>query len=156
MIVYKAPQTFHKDINFKKIKTIFLAGSIDMGSAENWQEQITNKLQDYNIMLLNPRRDDWDSSWTQSIDNPKFHEQVSWELYGLTQSDIIAMYFADDSKSPITLLELGLHALDDKLIVYCSNKFYRKGNVDVVAKYYNFPVYDDKDKWFNAVVEKIK
>lgn len=103
---------------------------------------------------MNPRRDDWDNSWVQSIDDKNFHEQVSWELYGLITCDIIALYFADDSKSPISLLELGLHARDEKLIVYCSDKFYRKGNVDVVGKYYNFPVFDNEDAWLNAVINK--
>jgi hypothetical protein len=37
------------------------------------------------ILVLNPRREDWDSSWIQSIDNPQFREQVEWEIYALTK-----------------------------------------------------------------------
>lgn len=51
---------------------VFLAGSIEMGEAEDWQAQVVKELSDYTI--LNPRRGDWDSSWEQSINNPHFKE----------------------------------------------------------------------------------
>ncbi len=115
---------------------VFLAGSIEMGEAPDWQEHITRGLAYKNGTLLNPRRDDWDSSWEQSIDNPHFREQVEWELTGLDKSDFIFMYFAPGTKSPISLLELGLLKWQHGLVVCCPNGFWRKGNVDIVcAKY---------------------
>lgn len=45
--------------------TIFLAGSIDMGKAKNWQQEIEDKLKDEDVILFNPRRPDWDSSWEE-------------------------------------------------------------------------------------------
>ena len=55
---------------------IFLAGSIDMGTAEDWQAVVTKEIQKINISkdieIYNPRRDDWDSSWVQSKDNKQF------------------------------------------------------------------------------------
>lgn len=47
------------------------------------------------------------------------------------------MYFDPKTKSPITLLELGLFARSQKLIVYCPTGYWRKGNVDVVCERYN-------------------
>ena len=41
--------------------TIFLACSIEMGNAENWQERIIKSLNDESVIFFNPRRDDWDS-----------------------------------------------------------------------------------------------
>lgn len=116
-------------------KAVFLAGSIEMGRAENWQQKLEHGLK--NITIFNPRRDDWDSSWVQSITNKKFREQVEWELEAMEKADIIAIYFDKSTKSPITLLELGLFAHTDKLIVCCPEGFWRKGNVDIVCNKYH-------------------
>jgi hypothetical protein len=118
-------------------KSIFLAGSIEMGKAEDWQTYIGNKMADYDIVICNPRRDSWDSSWEQSIDNPKFKEQVDWEMDALEKSDCIFFHFEPGTKSPISLLELGLHAESGKCIVHCPEGFWRKGNVDIVCSRYN-------------------
>ena len=115
---------------------LFLAGSIEMGQAENWQDKIVKELKDERVVILNPRRDDWDSSWVQKIDNPQFREQVMWELEAMERADIIALYFDPNTKSPISLLELGLFANSKKLIVYCPEGFWRKGNVDIVCRKY--------------------
>lgn len=116
--------------------SVFLAGSIEMGTAEDWQAQVERALSDLDVVLLNPRRDEWDASWVQSIDNPQFREQVEWELAAQEQASIIAMYFAPATKAPITLLELGLSARNGKLVVCCPEGFWRKGNVEVVCARY--------------------
>lgn len=107
-----------------------------MGTAENWQEKVKQGLGYKNVVLLNPRRDDWDSSWVQSKENPKFREQVEWELRAQEIADCILMYFDPRTKSPISLLELGLFARSNKMIVVCPEGFWRKGNVDVVCERY--------------------
>lgn len=121
-----------------KVATIFLAGSIEMGAAENWQTKVAGLLAGTGYTLLNPRRDDWDSSWKQDINNPQFYEQVTWELQGIEDSEWVLMYFDPNTKSPITLLELGLIAgmSPEKLIVVCPEGFWRKGNVDVICDRY--------------------
>lgn len=117
---------------------VFLAGSIEMGKAEDWQSRIVKDLADYPIQFLNPRRDDWDSSWEQKKENKQFNEQVTWELDSLEDSQFIIMYFDPETKSPISLLELGIHACcnPEKLIVLCPEGFWRKGNVDIVCDRY--------------------
>ncbi len=127
-------------------KSIFLAGSIEMGKAENWQDNITKKLQYSSFTILNPRRDDWDSSWEQTKTNPQFSEQVNWELNALDLVDIIVMYFDPNTKSPISLLELGLYANTGKLIVCCPEGFWRKGNVDIVCDKYDIDQVDSIDE----------
>ncbi len=112
--------------------TIFLAGSIEMGAAEEWQAAVIAGLKGVGGTILNPRRDDWDSSWEQTKDNPQFHEQVTWELDALTQADIIALYLSPGTQSPISLLELGLFCAKT-MIVCCPEGFWRKGNVDIVC-----------------------
>ena len=125
---------------------VFLAGSIEMGVAEKWQEKVIAALSDRPIRFLNPRREDWDSSWKQDIENENFVEQVMWELESLEMAHIIIMYFDPNTKSPISLLELGLHAKEQKLIVLCPEGFWRKGNVDVVCEYYGINQVDTFDE----------
>lgn len=134
MKVIKAPELL--DISNL---SIFLAGSIEMGKAIDWQTKIINSLTNYNITILNPRRNDWDTSWEQNIENPKFYEQVKWELDALNISDLIVMYFDPKTMSPIVLLELGLYATSKKLVVCCPQGFWRKGNVDIICNVNNIP-----------------
>jgi hypothetical protein len=137
---------------------IFLAGSIEMGAARDWQTEMSWDLKEYqdDILLLNPRRQDWDSSWEQKIDNPQFNEQVTWELDMLDAADVIVFYFDPNTKSPVTLLELGLHAPTRKhKFVYCPEGYWRKGNVDIVCKRYGIPVFNDKEEWLKAIKNEI-
>lgn len=117
-------------------RKLFLAGSIEMGKAREWQKEVIAALQETDWIILNPRRDSWDSSWRQEIENEKFKEQVEWELQGQEEADVVLMHFVKDSKSPISLLELGLFARSGKMIVVCDQDFWREGNVDVVCEHY--------------------
>jgi hypothetical protein len=121
-------------------KSVFLAGSIEMGAAEDWQDVVASSVKSKEAVILNPRRKDWDSSWVQSIHNPQFRQQVEWELEAMDKARHIFMYFSPGTKSPITLLELGLHAdHQERLVVCCPDGFWRKGNVDVVCRRYGIP-----------------
>lgn len=120
-------------------RRVFLAGSIDMGEAEDWQAKIVDAVKDFKLIISNPRRKDWDPNWEQSIENRKFKEQVDWELDNLEAADKIVMVLAKGSMSPISLLEFGLFAKRDKLVVYCPNGFWRKGNIDIVCERYGIP-----------------
>ena len=145
MHLIKAPESISK--NHRTDKLIFLAGSIEMGLAEDWQTRVAKHLQNQlDYTLLNPRRDDWDSSWVQSIENPNFYQQVNWELNGLERADTIILYLSPETKSPISLLELGLFAASGKLLVCCPSGFWRKGNVDIVCERHHIPVYEKLDE----------
>ena len=135
MQVIKAPDPVISTNPLAKI--LFLAGSIEMGQASNWQDEVEKLLANTGWVILNPRRDDWDSSWIQSKDNPKFREQVEWELNGLEAAQKVLMYFDPATKSPVSLFELGLFAqAPHKMIVVCPEGFWRKGNVDIVCERY--------------------
>lgn len=81
-------------IDLKSYKSVFLAGTIDMGSGVDWQKDVA-------------------------------------ELFEK----------APGSKSPITLLELGLFAKSGKLHVVCTEGFYRYDNVRITCAKYGVPVY---------------
>lgn len=125
---------------------VFLAGSIEMGKAENWQEKLEKELGSLGeICVLNPRRDDWDTGWRQEISNKPFYEQVNWELNALESADLILFYFSSETQSPVTLLELGLFARTGKVVVCCPQGFWRKGNIDIVCEKYEIPMVQQID-----------
>lgn len=135
MIEVKAPDDYSSVTGLKKI---FLAGTIEMGKGENWQERFTAALRHIDVLLLNPRRVHWNAAWEQSIDNPDFREQVEWELKAIEEADMVYLYFLPETRSPITLLELGFLAgrNPEKTVVCCPEGFWRRGNVDIVCDRY--------------------
>lgn len=137
-------------------RSVFLAGSIEMGRAEHWQAAVEQSLVDLPVVVLNPRRDEWDASWEQSIRNPLFRGQVEWELEGLERASVVAMYFASPTQAPITLLELGLLARSGKLVVCCPAGFWRRGNVEVVCARYGVPLVADLPALVRAVRSQIQ
>jgi hypothetical protein len=138
----------------KDKKSVFLAGSIEMGKAEDWQESLITSLNDWEGVILNPRRPEWDSTWEQSMDNPHFVEQVNWELDGLEKADLIITYFAPNTQSPITLLELGLFANSKKIKVCCPKGFWRKGNIDIVCARFGIEQVNHYDD-FVEIIQKM-
>lgn len=141
--------------------SIFLAGTIEMGNSIDWQTETIKLIENHplshytNFTILNPRRTDWDSSWKQDIKNKQFKEQVSWELTSLDSVETIFMYLDPQSKSPISLLELGLYASSGKLIVCCPDGFWRKGNVDIVCERYKIKTFNSIEKVVNYYINNV-
>ena len=48
--------------------------------------------------------------------------------------------------SPISLLEFGLHARSGKMVVFCPEGFWRKGNVDIVCERYGIPQVEEMEE----------
>lgn len=138
-----------------KIK-IFLAGSIEMGIAEDWQKRVVDQFKEEDVIIFNPRRDNWNSSWVQSKDNLEFRLQVEWELNALEKSDYIILYLDPDTKSPISLIEMGLFAHSKKMFIVCPDGFWRKGNIDIVAERYHIPQFSNLEELITTVREIIK
>ena len=71
--------------------TVFLAGTIDMGSGEDWQaraDSLFAALPDGDFLLFNPRQEHWDAERPGEMDY-----QVNWELDHLEKADWIIMNF---------------------------------------------------------------
>ncbi len=148
--------TAPEDVTNIKDYSVFLAGSIEGDTAQKWQDKVIKALEGDQVTLLNPRRLNWDTSWKQEITNPQFNEQVTWELDALEQCDLIVMYFDKGTKSPISLLELGLFAKSGKLIVCCPEGFWRKGNVDIVCKRYGVQQVDRLEELIEVIKKRKK
>lgn len=151
MDVLKAPSSAPN-----KYSKIFLAGTIDMGNSEDWQTKTEERLKEFHGLILNPRRDDWDSTWVQSIKDHNFRRQVEWELDGLDNADLIIMNFLPDSQSPITLLELGVCAAKypNKLHVICPDEFWRSGNVQILCNRYRVKLWKDYDDYLDQLTSE--
>jgi hypothetical protein len=119
--------------------SVFLAGSIEMGAAVQWQKQLALLLSPLPITVNNPRRGEWDPTATQEAKNVAFRAQVEWELSALEKADVICFFFDVNTKSPVTLLELGLWAHSGKVVVCCDRRYWRAGNVHIVCERYNIP-----------------
>ena len=109
--------------------SVFLSGSV---AGNDWRAALIKKLEDENIIFLDPRSDDY-ASMKMTITDPKFHDQVTWEQDGLEKASVIVMYFNRDSDAPISLLEFGLFARSERMIVRCPQGYKHKGYVDVLC-----------------------
>ena len=151
------PETVKVESNVFDNKSVFLAGTIDNGDSLNWQDKTIIELINLgvkNINIYNPRREHWPSS-----DNKKEIEyQIKWEQTNLDKSDLIIMVLLDDSKSPISLLEMGLYAKSNKLIVFCTPNFYRWDNVRLTCEKYHIPLIQDVTPLIiaNKIISELK
>jgi nucleoside 2-deoxyribosyltransferase len=152
MIEFKAPERLYD------VKSIFLAGSIEMGKATPWQDKLVLDLSALNVVIYNPRRTDWDSSWTQDpTPGTKFNEQVTWELYHIQKSDIVVFYFDPETQSPITLMELGYCIGSYKdVVVCCPDGYFRKGNVVITCGLNNVSVLNTYEEFLDEIKNKLK
>ena len=169
IVVYHPPKISSSETKENKFLEIFLAGSIEQGKAENWQEKLikdigTLQLPDdltqndcirLSLKVYNPRRPDWNPNLPQDALNATLQEQIIWELDNLEKSDIICLYLDPKTTSPISLLELGLHVRSGKLVVCCPPGFYRKANVDLTCRRYGVNVIDNYQDFYNKLTEKI-
>lgn len=118
---------------------IFLAGTIDMGNSVDWQRQTIELFRERNdgrYLFFNPRRG---GKFDPSPENMNY--QVRWELEHLEQADVIVMNLLGSSKSPISLLEMGIHIRSGKLRVACEPNYYRYDNVRITCEHYGVPLY---------------
>lgn len=76
--------------------SLFLGGGIT--DCPDWQAEITNKLSDIPLVLLNPRRP------TKPDDS---YEQIKWEFDHLEKADLRLFWFCKETLCPIVLFELG-------------------------------------------------
>lgn len=127
----------------KDYKSIFLAGTIDMGNSRDWQQEVYSHFRNREgrYLLYNPRQTDWDASRPGEMDY-----QVNWELEHLEKADRILMYILGSSKSPISLLEMGLHMRSGKMTVVCETEYYRYDNVRITCAFYGVPLYATLDE----------
>ena len=135
--------------------SIFLAGTIDDSHSIDWQKELCERLSESKLTggltIFNPRR----SQWNSEISSEELKVQINWELSHLEEADWIIMNILGSSKSPISLLELGLFARTGKLKVFCPEEYFRSTNVEVTCEHYHVCLIktNDIDKIVNTIKE---
>lgn len=118
-------------VDSTQYRKVFLAGTIDMGRSSDWQAALVARFRDSiggRWLFFNPRRREFHASPAE------MEYQVAWELAHLEAADLIVMNLLGDSRSPISLLEMGLYARSGKLFVACSPDYYRYDNVRITCR----------------------
>jgi hypothetical protein len=146
------PMTYFKPVDAPK-PSVFLAGSIEMGKAVDWQAEAAERLEKTTSVIFNPRRPDFCPTWDQSILDPEFNAQVNWELDHIERADYVLFNFVGETMSPITLLELGFVSAKKpkQALVHCPQDFWRKGNVDIVCNRYGMRMVEDLDEAYDLI-----
>lgn len=128
-----------KNVKFFSTCSLFLAGTIDNGDSTDWQKELIDYLSNYGmpyVILYNPRR----NYWNKNASDKETHNQIDWEQKYLDDCDYIIMVLQDNSKSPISLMELGQYSKSGKIIVFCNENFYRYQNVKYLCEKENIPL----------------
>lgn len=123
--------------------SVILYGSIEK---LDWREDFAASLSDLPVIVLNPNRADWDSTWVEDISCSKFKEQVEWEMDYAQVADVIAFHFGSATAAPISLLELGMYAGTGKVVVHCDPGYPKLGNVQIVCAKYAIPMVSEMDE----------
>ncbi|KAK7183820.1 hypothetical protein PSPO01_10156 [Paraphaeosphaeria sporulosa] len=122
--------------------SLILFGTIEASPTSNWATDLADHVSDLPIQILNPRRDDWDSSWVELPSCAPWKEQVDWEMHHPAKVSLIVVCFKAGSLCPISLMELGMYAAlyGEKMVVCCEEGFWKRGNVELVCKKFGVEV----------------
>ncbi len=139
---YKAPEKYA--IYSLDIR-LFLGGTIDQGQARDWQAEVVKSFEDVDgLTILNPRRDNWDAGLDHDTSQGSiFEQQIKWEMMAQDQADFKLYNFEPNSKSPVTMLEVGAWADSATTVVVCSPDFWRHGNIKLFCDWRNIPFFED-------------
>ena len=105
--------------------SVFLAGGIT--DCPDWQAEMRELLADTNLIVLNPRRADFDVR-----DPENSVKQIRWEHWAMYDADIISFWFPKETLCPITLYELGKQQGrgDKKLVIGIHPDYARRLDVE--------------------------
>jgi hypothetical protein len=135
--------------------SIFLAGSIENGTAEDWQTSLSKLIEHYFtddvVMILNPRR----KNWNPDADRQELVDQITWEQGALEAATMVCFYFDPKTKSPISLLELGQMLGTKPVVVFCPEEFFRYTNVQVTCSGYNVSVHTNIETFVEDIFSKL-
>ena len=120
MELVKCPEEFKG-----KGRSVFLAGGIS--NCSDWQSEISKMFEEEDLVLINPRRDDYDFD-----DLRVEEEQINWEFRHLEKSDVILFWFPCETLCPITLYELGkVSNSKKKIFVGIHPEYSRRRDVEI-------------------------
>jgi hypothetical protein len=117
-------------------RTVFLAGSM----GKDWRGELMKLLGDSVFVFVDPTIEDWENEvGEESLDNPKYVRQVTWEQDGLRNSDVVVFHFDETSLAPISLFEFGYISGKD-IIVHLDGKYQKDGYIRIVCGKDGIPI----------------
>lgn len=131
---YKNKLDPHKERN----KSLFLAGGIT--NCPNWQLELVDKLKDTDLIVFNPRRENF------PIGDPNAaYEQIKWEYKQFLNCKLHSFWFSRGSLNPIVLFEYGRWSYIAirfwqyfrKVFVGIDPEYERKQDVEIQTKLLN-------------------
>ena len=107
---------------------LFIAGGIT--DCPNWQQDLVNLLSKEDIVIFNPRREDF------PLDDPGASlEQITWEHIALRAATSISFWFPKETICPIVLYELGAWSMTGKhILVGMHPEYKRRQDVEIQTK----------------------
>ena len=152
----------------EKTISVFLAGSIEMGQARDWQNEMIGdeaecSLSSLDIAIYSPRRLKFAKLKGEDGFPEAFKEQLDWEHKHLEGSSIISMFFwggwphEKEIKrlAPVTMLELGEFCHSGRIIVGCEQTYPKRDNVEYVCKKHGITIVDTLEELAVEVRKKV-
>lgn len=135
--------------------TIFLAGTTSKTGEPDWRQSLIDTISHQPVTVFNPLRTDWDATWREDYSDPRWVEQVEWELEMLDKANLIVVFFHGVSPAPISLLEFGLWAREGKAIACAMKDYSKRGNVMAVCRKYGAMFVETEDELRLQIGRKI-
>jgi hypothetical protein len=111
--------------SLRDVRSLFMGGGIT--SCPAWQPLMVDLLQDTDLVVVNPRREHFDTS-----DSELPRVQIEWEHRYLEQVAARMFWFPCETLCPITLFELGKFCRNpDPLFVGCHPDYKRALDVEI-------------------------
>lgn len=149
MIYVEAPGKIESYSALTDCPKLFLAGGIT--GCLDWQSIVVDRLEDQEIVILNPRRKDFDMSSVEMA-----YEQIEWEHDNLRLADVIMFWFCANEPQPIALYELGAWSIVQKPIaVGCDPQYPRRLDVRTQTKLVR-PEVEVRDTLENTLLDALE
>lgn len=148
-----APGRPSSDLNSRK--SVFLAGPTYPTGEADWRETLTKALIELPIVIYNPKRDEWDSTWVEDFSDSRWVEQVEWELGMQDKADVVVVFFHRATQTPVALLELGLCVRSGKAIVCAQDGYSKRGTVEAVCRRYGAKFVSSEEDMRDALMERL-
>ncbi|MEI7718356.1 MAG: nucleoside 2-deoxyribosyltransferase domain-containing protein [archaeon] len=108
--------------------SLFLAGGIS--GCKIWQNDLVKLLEDTSLVLINPRRKNFDIK-----DLTLEKKQITWEYEHLERASAVSFWFPSETVCPITLYELGKISQTDKpLFIGIDRNYTRINDISIQTK----------------------
>jgi hypothetical protein len=120
-----------------------------MGNSVDWQAEFIKHIDSDAVKIYNPRRRQGEAPKTDE----ELDFQIKWELQQIRKSDAVFMNFLPVSKSPITLLEIGLCLMmeDKMMVVVCPHEYSRAANVRATVQAFGRPNLRLSDNFYTGI-----